>query len=200
MALFRDRMGNELSIGQASNKIGNRFYNYLLDFDLFLLTFTGWVPSHLYRLFIYKLAGMKIGRGSRIHMYARFYEPKNIVIGEDTIIGDKAFLDGRELLKIGNHVNIASEVMIYNSQHDIDSDDFHAVNGPVTIESFVFIGPRVIILPGVTVGEGAVVGAGAVVTHDVAPFTLVGGVPAKYIRDRNIKDPQYKIGRARLFQ
>ncbi len=200
MAVFKDRMGNELSPTQASKKIVNRFYSYILDFDLFLLTLVGLVPSHLFRLAMYYVAGIKIGKGSRIHMFARFYYPQGICIGQDTIIGDHVFLDGRGPLTIGDHVNIASQVLIYNSQHDIDAEDFHAIEKPVVIEDYVFIGPRVTILPGVTIGKAAVVGAGAVVTKDVAPATVVGGVPAQFIRDRAVKDPQYKLGRARLFQ
>ena len=88
----------------------------------------------------------------------------------------------------GNHVNIGSSVMIYNSEHDIDSEDFHAISAPVEIEDYVFIGPRAIILPGVTVKKGAVVGAGAVVTKDVEEFKIVGGVPARIIGERKNKD------------
>lgn len=197
---FKDRMGNELSSQEVFKKVVVRLYSYVLDFDLMLLTCIGNFPSHLVRLFFYKLAGMKIGAGSRIHMWARFYDPSGITIGEDTIIGDHAFLDGRASLTIGSHVNIASQIMVYNSQHDIDVEDFHHVDGPVTIEDYAFIGPRVIILPNVTIGRGAVVGAGAVVTKNVDPFAVVGGVPAQFIRERNVKDPRYKLGRARLFQ
>lgn len=89
-----------------------------------ILFWIGNVPFHCFRRFFYRLAGMKIGRGSTIHMWARFYQPDNIVIGEDTIIGDHCFLDGRQKLTIGNHVAMASEVSIYNSEHDIQSEDF----------------------------------------------------------------------------
>jgi len=68
------------------------------------------------------------------------------------------------------------------------------------IEDYAFIGPRAIILPGVKIGRGAVVAAGAVVTKDIPPFSVVGGVPAQIIRERMVKNPQYKLGRARLFQ
>jgi maltose O-acetyltransferase len=90
--------------------------------------------------------------------------------------------------------------MIYNSEHDVDSDFFRAREEDVEIGDYVFIGPRVIILPGVKIGNGAVVAAGAVVTKDVAAFSMVGGVPAKVIGERENKNPRYRIGRARLFQ
>ena len=198
--MFKDRMGNKLSTPELIQKIGNRIYNWLADFGLMSVRWDGYVPSHHYRRFAYRLAGMKIGKGSSIHMFANFFSLKKIEIGEDTVIGWCCFLDGRAKLKIGNHVVIASEVMIYNSQHKIDAQDFQAIEKPVIIEDYVFIGPRAIILPGVTIKKGAVVAAGAVVSKDVAPMSVVGGVPAKEIRKRKVKNLTYRIGRARLFQ
>lgn len=199
-SLFKDKDGRALGWDEAIKKILNRFYNYFLDFELMLLRWVGHVPFHFFRNFFYQVAGMKMGKGSRIHMWASFFQPKNITIGEGTIIGDHIFLDGRKKLSIGNHCDIASQVMIYNSEHDLESDTFKAREEPVEIGDYVFIGPRVIILPGVKVGKGAVIAAGAVVTRDVEDFTMVGGVPAKPIGERKNKNPNYKLGRARLFQ
>ncbi|MDP3758331.1 MAG: DapH/DapD/GlmU-related protein, partial [Candidatus Daviesbacteria bacterium] len=198
MAIFKDRMGKSLTAGKASNKIVNRLFNYVLDLELLLVTWVGLVPCHFFRLFFYALAGMKIGKGSRIHIGARFFYPANIKIGEGTIIGDNIFLDGREKLIIGNHVDIASGVMILNCEHDINSEDFHAISAPVEIGDYVFIGPRAVILPGVKIGRGAVVAAGAVVTKDVPENMIVGGVPAEVIGERKVKDFHYRLGRARL--
>ncbi|MBI2600888.1 acyltransferase [Candidatus Daviesbacteria bacterium] len=133
-------------------------------------------------------------------MGTQFFNPANVKIGRDSIIGQNTFLDGRDKLIIGDHVDIASDVMVYNSEHDIHSEDFMPISAPVEIGDYVFIGPRSIILPGVKIGKGAVVGAGAVVTKDVPPFAIVGGVPARVIGNRAIKDLRYKLGRARLFQ
>src|SRR3989344_5789746 len=200
MAFFQDRMGRPLTTTEASKKAVNRVFNWVLDLELLIVTWIGLVPSHLLRLFFYTLAGVKIGRGSRIHIGARFFYPANIKIGEGTIIGDNIFLDGREKLIIGNHVDIASGVMIYNSEHDINSEDFHAISAPVEIGDYVFIGPRAVILPGVKIGKGAVVAAGAVVTKDVTEDAIVGGVPAEVIGERKVKNLHYRLGRARLFQ
>lgn len=196
--MFTDRNGKPLTPVQTWHKGLTRLANIFLDLELFLLYLVGYIPSHTIRKIFYLLSGVKL-QGT-LHMWARFYQPDNIYIGSDTIIGDHVFLDGRAKLTIGQHTDIASEVMIYNSEHDLASEDFVARTEPVTIGDYVFIGPRAIIMPGVTIGKGAVVAAGAVVTKDVPEFTIVGGVPAKAIGERKNKEPHYVLGRARLFQ
>src|SRR3972149_6038447 len=132
-SLFRDRQGRQLNWAEALGKITERFYNYYLDLKVALLWVLGYIPSHEIRLMLFDLAGVKIGEGSTIHIGARFYQPKNVVIGEDTIIGDHATLDGRAKLTIGDHVDIASEVMIFNGEHDIHSATFEPITAPVVI-------------------------------------------------------------------
>ncbi len=172
----------------------------------FLWWGVGKIPSHHLRRFFYRLSGMTIGSGSTIHMGARIYDPRFIKIGRDSIVGELVTLDGRRQLPdsrgeiiIGDHVDIASQVMIWTSQHDIKAIDFKPIEQAVHIQNYVFIGPRAIILPGVTLGEGAVIAAGAVVTKDVTAYTMVAGVPAQRIADRP-KPAHYTLGRARWFQ
>ncbi len=196
----------------------------LIDFWVYLCTLTGFIPSHTIRLFLYRyMFGVRIGKDSSIHWRAQFNNPAGVRIGRNTIIGNDAFLDGRykragvsgeskaasyakqfagnsvRPLTIGDNVSIAGEVRIYTMEHDIDSPDFAEIGAPVAIEDYAVIGTRVTILPGVTIGKGAVVASGAVVTHDVAAYAVVGGVPAKSIRERS-KNLTYRLKFARLFQ
>lgn len=201
---MRDKTGRSLSGIEIARKGVNRIINIFLELEVYILHRVGCIPFHVIRRFFYRLSGVTIGKGSTIHMGTVFYDPHNISVGDDTIIGERAVLDGRAPLTIGNHVDMASEVMIYNSEHNVHSEQFatddSVIVAPVIISDYVFIGPRAIILPGVTIGKGAVVGAGAVVTKDVAEYQIVGGVPAKVIGERAVKDLHYKLGRARMFR
>ncbi len=197
---LRDKNGHTLTWDQVLDKVTKRFESYLLDYGLFLLHTTTWIPLHSVRNLIWRLSGISLGRKSTLHTGVRVFDPSNIRVGEGTIIGYNCFIDGRDKVTIGDHTDIASEVMIYSQEHDLGSPDFTAHGAPVVIEDYVFIGPRAIILPGVTIGKGAVVAAGAIVTKNVEPFTIVGGVPAKVIGERALKDPHYRLGRFKLFQ
>ena len=169
------------------------------DLSLYLLTLTGYVPSHRFRNGVYRMFGVKKAKSSSIHWRARFFCPEGLTIGEHCTIGNDGFFDARETITLGACVNIAAEVRIYTREHDIDDPYFGECGGPVVIEDYAYIGTRVTILPGVRIGKGAVVASGAVVTRDIAPYMLVGGVPAKVIRERS-HDLRYRLGYAKRFQ
>lgn len=198
--MIKDRHGNPLTIEEIIEKIEARVIKIASEFDVMFLHGIGLIPVHTVRLISYRLAGISIESTSTIHTLARFYNPPGISIGKGTIVGERVVLDGRSTLRIGNHVDIASDVMIYNAEHNIHDPYFVGEHKPVHIGDYVFIGPRTIILPGVSIGTGAVIAAGAVVTKDVPAGAIFGGVPAKKIGERGVKTYKYLLGRPELFR
>jgi acetyltransferase-like isoleucine patch superfamily enzyme len=158
--------------------------------------YNSWIsqfPSYTLRAFyLRKLIGIKIGKGTSIHMGC-FFAGKRIEIGDHCVVARNAYFDGRVgKVTVGNNVSIAPDFYVLSLSHDKDSPVFDTVVGDVVIGDNVWIGAKVMVLPKVTVGEGAVLGAGSVVTKDVEPFTVVAGNPAKPIGTRN-RDIQYKL-------
>jgi len=116
------------------------------------------------------------------------------VIGDYVWIGPQAFLDARDLV-IEDYVGWGPGARVLGSQHsgvpaDIPTIQTDLIIEPVRIGAWVDIGVNAVIMPGVTVGKGAIVGAGAVVTKDVAPFSIVAGVPARFVRWREGCGPE----------
>jgi len=129
----------------------------------------------------------RIEKDAIVYYGAELRAPEGLIVGKGSIIGDCCRLDSRFGIEIGRYANFSTGVWIWTAQHDYNSPTFSTSGkcGKVVIGDRAWIGSRVIILPGVTIGEGAVVASGAVVTKDVEPYTLVGGVPAKKIGERN---------------
>lgn len=196
---MKDKTGRELTYSETLDKGFFRIESIIEEFLVYILHLAGYIPFHHIRRMLYRSAGMLIGKGSSLHMNIRLYRPSKTIIGVDTIIGEGTVLDGRGGLTIGDHTDIASDVMLYTSQHDQNDLHFAPIVKPIHIGDYVFIGPRAILLPGVKVGNGAVIAAGAVVTKDVGEKMMVGGVPAKEIGERK-GELNYKLGRAAWFR
>jgi len=117
------------------------------------------------------------------------YHVNEMTIGDESWIGQQCFLHSAGGLRIGARVGIGPGVRIITSRHEESGRDTPILFSrialtPVVIEDDADLGVGAIVLPGVTVGRGAQIGAGAVVTHDVPPFSVCAGVPARVLRER----------------
>jgi acetyltransferase-like isoleucine patch superfamily enzyme/O-antigen/teichoic acid export membrane protein len=158
------------------------------------------VPSYTVRHGWYRrMLGWYIGPGATILMGQQIQmagirtSGKRVSIGADTVINHGCLLYTTGGLVIGEHVSISSGVWLVTGTHLIDAPDFPAVYRPITIDDYAWIGARATILGGVTIGRGAVVMAGAMVTRDVAPYAVVGGVPARVVATRQLRTPAYTL-------
>lgn len=114
-------------------------------------------------------------------------------IGDNVWIGPQAYMDARDLV-IEDHVGWGPGAKILGSTHTGTPLDVPVIRTdlqirPVRIGAWADIGTNATILPGVSVGKGAIIGAGAVVVSDVAPFSVVAGVPAKFLHWREGHQP-----------
>lgn len=188
---------NEISPGVAQHQSLKSkiafLYGSFVSYYLYRLSLT---VSHHVRNFVYRhMCNMQLGGKAVVYYGAEVRDPYKIKIGEGSIIGDNSILDGRNGITIGNNVCFASNVRIWTEQHDHRDPWFRCEtqkHNPVIIDDRAWIGSHTVILHSVHIGEGAVVAAGAVVTHDVPPYTIVGGIPAKKIGER-CRDLRYEF-------
>lgn len=134
----------------------------------------------------YRLTLEQCGHGCNLCDGVRIIGPEHVSLGDYVIINEDVILQSCEgsAIVIGSKVTLSYAAMILTGGYDYTRGMVERVHlsSPVRIENSVWIGAHTIILPGVRVGQGAVVAAGAVVTRDVAPYTLVAGVPARPIK------------------
>lgn len=109
---------------------------------------------------------------------------KNILFGKRVFVNSGCKFQDQGGVTIGDDVLIGHNCVIATLNHNQAPDQRgNLIPSPVRIGNKVWIGANATILPGVTIGDGAIIAAGAVVTKDVAPMTIVGGVPAKFIKN-----------------
>ena len=143
------------------------------------------------RTSILRAAGIRIGARSMImgplELTGSGDATELFSIGEDTLITGPLHVDlGDARVQIGNRVRFGHRVALVTMDHEIGPSEYRCgrlVAAPITIGDGVWIASSVTVLGGISIGNGAVVCAGAVVTRDVPPDTIVGGVPAKFLRD-----------------
>lgn len=127
-------------------------------------------------------------------IYFHVWPEGELTLGDGAAVNDGARIECMCAIRIGERVGIAFDAVIIDS-------DFHAIHDrrmrppgkPVVIEDDAWVAANAMIFPGVTVGEGAVVAGGAVVRHDVPPFTLVAGNPARVLRTLDVANRKRRV-------
>lgn len=152
------------------------------------------------RLLLAKRIFKSCGDNVTIHHNVLFNVGSNIEVGEGALLNRNTMLDDRDSIVIGPYTMVAAGVTIETHTHPFD--DFTqpiAVAGrqgrPVTVGPNTVLGYNSVVMAGVTIGERCLVGANSVVTKDVPDFTVVGGVPAKPIKDLPLPDDRTNVWR-----
>lgn len=157
------------------------------------MMFGKWTPEHSrlfnkWRVLLLKIFGAKIGKGCVVKSSCEVWQPWNLTMGDYVALSENVVCYTVDKITIGSQTTVSRDAFICCASHDVTSPIMELTYAPITIGSNAWIAARSIIMPGRKVGDGAVVAAGGVVIHDVEPWTIVGGNPAKFISKRELKE------------
>lgn len=167
------------------NKLGRLIWNI---FRVFLFRPFSLNIFNKWRNFLLRLFGSKIGKGSIIHSNVKIWAPWNLIVGEYTCLGSRVDCYNQGKVVIGSNTTISQKSYLCASTHDISDKKNALVLKPILIEDQAWVAADSFIGPGVKIGQGAVIGARSAVFKTVEPWTVVGGNPAKFIKNRVIND------------
>lgn len=142
-----------------------------------------------WRRMLLRLFGAVMGEGPRPAPRCRIWAPWNLTMGEHSWLADDVDCYSVAPVKLGAHAIVSQDTYLCTASHDYEDPDFRLVTKPIEIGDFAWVAARAYIGPGVRVGEGAVVGATASVYRDVPEWTVVGGNPARVIKQRVMAAP-----------
>ncbi len=137
-----------------------------------------------WRRFWLRLFGASIDRTARIRCGVRIVHPWLLTVGEWSIVGEGTVLYNLGPLSIGPHTLISQDVYLCGGTHDYRQPGLPLVRSAITIGGGVWLCAGAFIGPSVTIGDNSIIAARAVVVNDVPAGVIVGGNPARVIKDR----------------
>lgn len=153
--------------------------------SLFLFTYTP-KPFHRWRAFVLRCFGAKIGKGVHVYPRVKIWAPWNLVLADESGIGNGAILYSQGKITIGKRVIISQGVHLCAGTHDYTRLGHPLIVMPIVICDHVWVAAEAFVHPGITIGEGSVIGARAVVTKDMPAWMVCAGHPCKPIKQRII--------------
>lgn len=140
-----------------------------------------------WKRFLLRLFGAKMHHTAHVYSSVRIYMPWQLEMHEHSCLAPEVDCYNVAKITIGAHSTVSQKTYLCAASHDITKPHHPLIYQPIVIQDQVWIGADAFIGMGVTIGQGAVVGARAAVFKDVAPWTIVGGNPAKVIKERRLE-------------
>ncbi|GDX98261.1 colanic acid biosynthesis acetyltransferase WcaF [Phycisphaerae bacterium] len=164
----------------TKEKIGRVLWNYVGQ-KLFRLTFHNWygVRNGLLRIF-----GAKIGSPVRLRPTVLIEQPWNLIVGDNSSVGDRAIVYCLGKVTIGAHVSVSQGAHLCAGTHDHRKPDMPLLRPPIVIEDYAWVAADGFVGPNVRVREGAVLGARGCAMKDLDAWSIYAGNPAVKVKDR----------------
>lgn len=144
-------------------------------------------PFHAWRRWLLRLFGAQVARGAHPYPSARIWAPWNLTMGEGSCLGDHVDCYAVDRVVLEPYATVSQYAFLCTATHDYTVKEMPVVTAAIRIGRRAWVAADVFVGPGVTIGEGAVVGARASVFRNVAPWTVVGGNPARIIKKYELR-------------
>jgi len=145
------------------------------------------MPLSGVRCSLLRFFGARIGQGVVIKPGVRVKYPWRLEVGDHAWIGEDAWIDNIERVKIGAHACVSQGVYLCTGNHDWTDPAFGLIVKPISIADCAWAGARSTVCPGVTLETGAILAAGGVAVRDVPAFEIHAGNPAAFVRKRVVR-------------
>jgi putative colanic acid biosynthesis acetyltransferase WcaF len=141
-------------------------------------------PMHAWRSMLLRLFGAKLGVDCHIYPRARIWAPWNLICEDVVAIADGVEIYNPATVILRSHCIVSQQSYLCGASHDYDDPAFPMIWMPITIGRYAWIGARATVQMGINVGDGAILGLGSIATHDLDPWTVYAGIPARKIKTR----------------
>jgi putative colanic acid biosynthesis acetyltransferase WcaF len=177
------RVNHDTHVG-PSFSVGNRLARVIWGIVRALLFKPSPRPVHIWRVFLLRCFGAKIGSGVHVYPGVVIWAPWNLEIADGVGIASGSILYSQGKITIGRQSVISQGAHLCAGTHNYNQEGFPLMIKPIVIGDHVWIAAEAFVHPGVTIGEGTVVGARSVVTKDLPAWKVCSGFPATVIKDR----------------
>lgn len=172
------------STGGPSFSFRNRLFRVAWNVSWFLLA--RWTPAPMYpwRCFLLRLFGASLESPCDVRGSAKVWYPPHLKLGRRALIAERVNCYNMAMIELGEGALVSQGAHLCAGNHDIDDPAFQLIAKPIILGARSWVAADAFVAPGVTIGEGAVLGARAVAFHDLEPWTLYIGNPAREKRPR----------------
>ncbi len=179
------------------NRLGRKHQIIRLLWGITWAVGAKWLPRSVgsgWKRFLLRLFGAKIASTAAVYSSAKVYYPANLEMGEYACIASDVDCYNVAPIRLGKFSTVSQGAFLCTASHNITSPNHELITSPITIGDQAWVGAGAFVGMGVTVNNGAVVGARSAVFKDVEPWTVVGGNPAKFIKNRMLNNINLRGG------
>lgn len=173
--------------GGASFSLGNRLFRLIWMVSWLVLARFTPPPLHPWRRLVLRLFGAKVANGARVHASVNIWNPRNLELGANVLVGPGVQLYNQGHISIGRQTVLSQRAHLCASSHDIADPHFQLVLRPIVIGEQCWIAAEAFVGPSVVMGDRSVLAARAAIFSHTEPDGVYSGNPARFLKTRQFR-------------